>query len=157
MALRERSRLPEVPALDQVTLAALLPGLLLIAVVSAVYGFRVVPTVRGLVERRPAPSTSAVTTALIMATDVGCGPRELRMAGPGELRVTFHNHGQFDHALTIAGLAGQVAAEPDGGSATGTFTIVHPGTYTFWCGAPGQRVAAMKGELLVGNGPAAGR
>lgn len=157
MALRERARLPRPLAMDRLVLAALLPGLLSIAVVSAVYGFRTVPAVRGLAERRPATTTSTVTTALVMATDVGCGPRELRMAGPGELRVTFHNHGKFDHALTIVGLAGQVTAEPDGGSATGTFTIARPGAYTFWCSSSGQRVAGMKGELIVGNGPAAGR
>lgn len=157
MALSEPSRVPGALVVDRVTLVALLPGLLLIAVVSAVYGFRVVPAARGLAGRHATPPVTTVTTALIMATDVGCGPRDLRMAGPGELRVTFHNHGKFDHALTIAGLAGRVAAEPDGGSATGSFTIARPGTYTFWCSSPGQQAAGMKGELTVGNGPAAGR
>lgn len=126
----------------------LLAGLFLLALV-ALYGL---PMVTG---RAPAATTHA--TALVMVSDAGCGPRELRMSGPGELSVTFHNHGRGAHTLTITGVEGRVAAEPGSGIATGVFTIARRGTYTFWCAPPGQQEATMKGTLIVGTDTAAGR
>jgi plastocyanin len=107
------------------------------------------------------PVTGTAGEVVIMSADVGCGPREVRVAAPGLLPITFHNHGTGERTLTIDGVAGALTAEPSGGETTGTFTLERPGTYTFWCATADQGRANLqerwvKGTLIVGDG-AAGR
>lgn len=99
-----------------------------------------------------APVAAVHASATIMVSEAGCGPRELQMAGPGDLSITLHNHGRAIHSLTIAGMEGTLIAEADGGSATSVFTIPRPGTYTYSCAPPGQSAALSQGTLTVGDG-----
>lgn len=115
----------------------------------------------------PVPIDASMATAgptpeiVIMSSDAGCGPREIRVGAPGPLPITFHNHGTSERTLTIEGVAGAVTAEPGGGVAAGTFALPRAGTYIFWCATAAQGRADLqerwvKGMLIVGDG-AAGR
>ena len=102
-----------------------------------------------------------VVRVVIMSSDAGCGPREVKVTAPGPLAITFHNHGASERTLTVEGIAGALTAEPHGDETTGTFALERPGTYTFWCataeqGRAGLQERWVKGTLIVGDG-AAGR
>ena len=65
--------------------------------------------------------------------------------------LTFMNSGQTDHDWSLAQGAGQpVKISAAGGqSASGTFTIDRPGTYTFICSQPGHEAGGMKGTITA--------
>ena len=67
-----------------------------------------------------------VVRVVIMSSDAGCGPREVKVTAPGPLAITFHNHGASERTLTVEGIAGALTAEPHGGETTGTFTLERP-------------------------------
>ena len=67
------------------------------------------------------------------------------------VQLTLKNQGQMTHDLTLT----DGVAQPEkilaqhGQAATGTFTIEHPGTYTFFCSQPGHRARGMTGTITA--------
>jgi nitrite reductase (NO-forming) len=67
------------------------------------------------------------------------------------VQLTLSNTGQMQHDWSLD----QGAAQPveivanAGQTATGTFTIPRPGTYTFVCSVPGHAAAGMKGTITA--------
>jgi FtsP/CotA-like multicopper oxidase with cupredoxin domain len=86
----------------------------------------------------------------IVASDLKFDTRELRVAGPGEVKVRLENRGLIEHDFSLEGVRGKVYARP-GATAEGAFKLDRPGTYTFYCSIPGHREAGMSGTLVVGS------
>ena len=78
-------------------------------------------------------------------------PATLTAKAGQPIQVTLNNGGQIAHDFDIADGPVQpvkITAQP-GQSASATFTIDKPGTYTFFCSQPGHQEAGMKGTLTV--------
>lgn len=67
------------------------------------------------------------------------------------VRVTLVNDGALIHDLVLTeGVAQPVKAEANGkASASATFTITQPGTFTYICAQPGHEAAGMKGTIVA--------
>lgn len=67
------------------------------------------------------------------------------------IQLTLKNDGQMVHDFTLSdGVVQSVklVAQP-GQSASATFTIEHPGTYTFICSQPTHEIRGMKGTITA--------
>ena len=107
---------------------------------------------------RPAPSaegaaaSSAPQAVTVLGTDaLKFEPATLTVNAGQPVTLTFSNSGQTIHDWSLAQGAGQpVKISAAGGqSASGTFTIARPGTYTFICSQPGHEAGGMKGTLTA--------
>jgi uncharacterized cupredoxin-like copper-binding protein len=78
-------------------------------------------------------------------------PATLTARAGQPIQVTLKNSGQLAHDFDITdGVAQPVKITAQAGqTATATFTIDKPGTYTFFCSQPGHEQAGMKGTLTV--------
>ncbi|MGI9146123.1 MAG: cupredoxin domain-containing protein [Chloroflexota bacterium] len=99
-----------------------------------------------------AASSSAAQTVTVQGTDTfKFQPATLTVKAGQPVQLTFSNTGQTLHDWSLADGAGQpvkiIAA--GGASASGTFTIAKPGTYTFICSQPGHEAAGMKGTITA--------
>ena len=67
------------------------------------------------------------------------------------VQLTLRNTGVAQHDFTLTdGVAQPVKITAAGGqTASGTFTIESPGTYTFECSMPGHAAAGMQGSLTA--------
>ncbi|MDQ6670684.1 MAG: plastocyanin/azurin family copper-binding protein [Chloroflexota bacterium] len=107
--------------------------------------------------RQPAPSAaSAANTSSQSVTVQGTDtfkfdPPTMTVKAGEPVQLTFKNTGQILHDWSLAqGAAQPVKIEAAGGqSASGTFTIDKPGTYTYICAQPGHESAGMKGTITV--------
>jgi uncharacterized cupredoxin-like copper-binding protein len=78
-------------------------------------------------------------------------PNSIIVQAGHPIQLTLKNDGQMVHDFTLTdGVAQPVklVAQP-GQSATGTFTIEHPGTYSFICSQPGHQIRGMKGTITA--------
>ena len=89
----------------------------------------------------------------LVAWDLKFDTRELRLAGPGEVKVQLENAGKIDHDLTVEGVRFKLFARP-GQATDAALKIEKPGTYAFYCSLPGHREAGMAGTLVVADGAA---
>ena len=95
-----------------------------------------------------APPMATAPEVLVVAGDMYFEPAEVRIDAGVTVNLTIDNEGAAFHDLTIPALDFLLAA--DGGSqATGSLTIVEPGSYEFLCSVPGHAQAGMTGTLLV--------
>lgn len=99
-----------------------------------------------------AGSTAASQMVSIQASDsLKFDPSTLTVKAGQPVQLTLSNTGQMQHDWSLD----QGAAQPvkivanAGQSATGTFTIDRPGTYTFICSVPGHAAAGMKGTITA--------
>ncbi len=78
-------------------------------------------------------------------------PATLTVRAGHPVQVSFENAGQTIHDFTLKeGVAQPARAVAQGRqSASVTFTVDRPGTYTFICEQPGHEAAGMKGTLTV--------
>lgn len=101
----------------------------------------------------PAPvASSAAQPVTVQGTDaLKFQPATLNVKAGQPVLLTFSNTGQTLHDWSLADGAGQpVKISAAGGqSATGTFTIDRPGTYTFICSQPGHEAGGMKGTITA--------
>jgi uncharacterized cupredoxin-like copper-binding protein len=86
-------------------------------------------------------------------TERSCGGR-LDVSGRLEvvlLELTLRNSGQMPHDFTLnEGVAQPVKLTVNGGeTASGTFTLERPGTYSFDCSMPGHAMAGMRGTITA--------
>lgn len=67
------------------------------------------------------------------------------------VQVTLANDGVLIHDIVLTdGVDQPVKIETIGkASASGTFTITQPGTYTYVCAQPGHEAAGMKGTIVA--------
>jgi nitrite reductase (NO-forming) len=95
----------------------------------------------------PSPQPLTVTAMDTMRFD----PSTLTARAGQPIQVTLKNSGQLAHDFDITdGVAQPVKITAQAGqTATATFTIDKPGTYTFFCSQPGHEQAGMKGTLTV--------
>ena len=99
-----------------------------------------------------AAATSAAQAVTVQGTDaLKFEPATLTVKAGQPVTLTFTNSGQTVHDWSLAQGAGQpVKISAAGGqSASGTFTIDRPGTYTFICSQPGHEAGGMKGTITA--------
>jgi uncharacterized cupredoxin-like copper-binding protein len=98
----------------------------------------------------------ATTNIEVLGTDsLDFEPDAFTVPAGQEVTVELTSEAGVEHDFVIEDLDGEdvevVHADP-GETATGTFTIDDPGTYTFFCDVPGHRQAGMEGPLEVVEG-----
>lgn len=78
-------------------------------------------------------------------------PASIAVTAGQPVEVTLENTGSLVHDLSLAeGVSQPIKIEAVGGaSATATFTVDRPGTYTFLCSVPGHEAAGMKGTITA--------
>jgi plastocyanin len=86
----------------------------------------------------------------LRATEFAYTPGQVRISGPGQLKVTLQNQGMVEHDFAIEGAQGKLLVKPNS-TGTATFAIPKAGTYTFACTVEGHKAAGMKGTLTVGG------
>ena len=92
---------------------------------------------------------SVVGEITLRATEFAYVPGQVRISGPGEVKVTLQNQGLVEHDFTIEGAQGKLLVKPNT-TETATFKLPKAGTYTFTCTVEGHKAAGMKGTLIVG-------
>jgi plastocyanin len=120
--------------------AGLLAGLLLLTM-TAVTGCRML-----------APSSGGNTQVTIKAQDtMRFDPTSTTVPVGQAIQFTLVNDGSLNHDFVLTdGVAEPVKVEAAGkASASGSFTIVRPGTYTYVCAQPGHEAAGMKGTIVA--------
>ncbi|HEX5417818.1 MAG TPA: cupredoxin domain-containing protein [Chloroflexota bacterium] len=96
-----------------------------------------------------ADGTQEVTIQAIDAMRFTPGTIVVRAGHP--VRLTLKNDGSMVHDFTLTDGVTQpvkLVAQP-GESASATFTIEHPGTYTFSCSQPLHQIRGMQGTITV--------
>src|ERR1700674_933039 len=99
-----------------------------------------------------AAASSAAQTVTVQGTDaLKFEPATLTVKAGQPVTLTFTNSGQTIHDWSLAQGAGQPVkiSAASGQSASGTFTIDRPGTYTFICSQPGHEAGGMKGTITA--------
>jgi uncharacterized cupredoxin-like copper-binding protein len=78
-------------------------------------------------------------------------PSEISVHAGQPVQVVLQNTGVLPHDFTLSeGSAQAVAITAGGGqTATGSFLIPQPGTYTFICSMPGHASAGMRGTITA--------
>src|SRR5688500_6127573 len=89
----------------------------------------------------------------VVATDLKFDSKEIKLEGPGQLKIHLENQGVIEHDFSVEGLRGKAYAGPKK-SGQGTFQIAKAGTYVFYCSIPGHKEAGMQGKLVVAEGGA---
>src|SRR5690242_10494205 len=88
----------------------------------------------------PAASASAQVVSVSASDSLKFEPSGITVKAGQPVQITLNNSGQMQHDWSL----NQGAAQPvkivanAGQSASGTFTIQQPGTYTFICSVPGH-------------------
>jgi uncharacterized cupredoxin-like copper-binding protein len=132
----------------------LVVGLLLLGVATACAG--------GAASGASQPTSATPTSAVVdqagvqqITIDVGNSmsfkPTELAIQAGKPVEVTLRNSGSITHDFTLTdGVAQPVTVVANGGeTASASFTVDTPGTYTFVCSVPGHASAGMRGTLSV--------
>jgi uncharacterized cupredoxin-like copper-binding protein len=78
-------------------------------------------------------------------------PATINVRAGQPVELTLRNGGFILHDFSLAeGVAQPIKVEAGGGAtASATFTIDRPGSYTFICAAPGHEGAGMKGTITA--------
>jgi uncharacterized cupredoxin-like copper-binding protein len=99
-----------------------------------------------------APASAAPQQFTVKALDtMKFDPPSLTARAGQPIQVTLDNGGQIAHDFAMTDGVAQpvsITAQP-GQTATATFTIAKPGTYTYVCNQPGHEQAGMKGTLTI--------
>jgi nitrite reductase (NO-forming) len=108
-----------------------------------------------------ADSTNAVAASAAadgvqqLTLEVGNGmkfePSSVIVKAGQPVELTLHNSGDTAHDFSLsAGVAQPVKLSAAGGqTASATFTVSSPGTYSFDCSMPGHAMAGMRGTLIA--------
>lgn len=97
-------------------------------------------------------SDLAVQQVTVVARDtMRFEPSSITVAVGQPVHLTLRNEGRMDHDFTLSeGVSRRVRIKADGGeTASGTFTIDRPGTYTFVCSVSGHESAGMTGTITA--------
>jgi heme/copper-type cytochrome/quinol oxidase subunit 2 len=97
----------------------------------------------------PSPRDGAQTLTVQTTDRLRFTPDTLTIKAGQPVRLTLDNGaGNLVHGFAIKGTDVQIVAPPHTRT-TGTFTIVAPGTYEFYCAQPAFEEAGMVGTLTV--------
>jgi nitrite reductase (NO-forming) len=97
-------------------------------------------------------STAAAQQVTLTARDtMRFEPSTIAVTAGQPVQLTLRNEGRMPHDVALSeGVARRVKIKADGGeTASGTFTIERPGTYTFVCSVPGHEAAGMTGTITA--------
>lgn len=100
----------------------------------------------------PSSDATASQTVTVTARDtMRFEPSTITVQAGQPVQLTLVNAGKMPHDFTLReGVAKRVKIDADPGkSASGTFTIDRPGTYTFICDVAGHDAAGMKGTITA--------
>jgi nitrite reductase (NO-forming) len=101
------------------------------------------------------PASTSPTGAQQVSVEVGnsmsFAPATISVRAGQPVELTLRNGGLIPHDFSLAeGVSQAVKIEAGGGSsASATFTIDRPGSYTFTCSVPGHEAAGMKGTITA--------
>ncbi len=97
-----------------------------------------------------APAGAQLVT-LTVENGMSFDPSSITVRTGQPVQLTLQNKGQMPHDFTLGdGVAQPVKITAMGGqTASGTFTIDKPGTYSFECSMPGHAAAGMRGTIAV--------
>ncbi len=106
---------------------------------------------------RGAPAQPTVTAdgvqrvTVSVANRMAFEPSTIAVRAGQPVELTLRNGGLIPHDFSISeGVSQPVKIEAGGGSsASATFTIDRPGTYTFICSVSGHEAAGMKGTITA--------
>jgi uncharacterized cupredoxin-like copper-binding protein len=100
----------------------------------------------------PVPNAAQWITVTV-GNGMSFDPPTLTVQAGQPVALTLRNTGQLLHDFLLTnGTDKPVRITANAGQdATGVFTIVQPGTYTFECSIPGHAAAGMRGSITVGE------
>src|SRR5262245_40625307 len=98
-----------------------------------------------------ADSAGAQQVTLTLGDSLRFAPQSVVVRAGQPVELTLRNGGSIPHDFALAeGVSGPVKIEAQSGqTASGTFSIDKPGTYTFVCSVPGHAAAGMRGTITV--------
>lgn len=95
-----------------------------------------------------AASSGPAQTINLVATEFSYQPQQIKVTGPGDVKVVLENRGVVEHDFVITGAQGSLKVQPkQTGSAV--FKIPKAGAYQFSCSVEGHKEAGMFGTLTV--------
>jgi uncharacterized cupredoxin-like copper-binding protein len=129
---------------------ALLVGLLATTACSGAAASGTSPTASTPVAASEAPNGVQQVT-LTVGNSMRFEPAAISVRAGQPVELTLRNDGQMPHDFTLSeGVAQPVKVSATGGqTASGTFTLEKPGTYTFECSMPGHALAGMRGTITA--------
>ena len=98
-----------------------------------------------------AASNGAQPVAITVGNSMSFEPAAITVRAGQPIELTLRNDGQMPHDFTLNdGVAQPVKITATGGqTASGTFTLDQPGTYTFECSMPGHALMGMRGTITA--------
>jgi uncharacterized cupredoxin-like copper-binding protein len=98
-----------------------------------------------------AAATGAQPVKLTVGNGMSFDPSNFTVQAGEPVQLTLQNTGPMPHDFTLAdGVKQPVKITVMGGqTASGTFTIDTPGTYSFECSMPGHAAAGMRGTITA--------
>jgi nitrite reductase (NO-forming) len=108
-------------------------------------------TATGAAIPAPAVPGGAQQVTLTLGDSLRFAPQSVVVRAGQPVELTLRNGGSIPHDFALAeGVSGPVKIEAQGGqTASGTFLIDSPGTYSFVCSVPGHAAAGMRGSITV--------
>jgi uncharacterized cupredoxin-like copper-binding protein len=94
---------------------------------------------------------SAQQVTLTVGNSLSFDPSTITVRAGQPVQLVLRNTGQLPHDFTLSdGVAQPVKITASGGqTASGSFTIDRPGSYTFECSMPGHATAGMRGTITA--------
>jgi uncharacterized cupredoxin-like copper-binding protein len=98
-----------------------------------------------------AAANGAQQVTLTVGNSMSFDPSAITVRAGQPVELMLRNNGQLPHDFTLSdGVARPVKITATGGqTASGTFTLARPGTYTFECSMPGHTAAGMRGTITA--------
>ena len=93
----------------------------------------------------PAGPDGAQQVTLTVGNSMSFDPSTITVRAGQPIELTLRNTGQLPHDFTLS----DGVAQPVKISASGTFILATPGTYTFECSMPGHALAGMRGTITA--------
>lgn len=105
----------------------------------------------GASSQSPTPISGAQQVTVTVGNGMSFDPATITVHAGQPVQLTLRNTGGTPHDFTLTdGVAQPVKITAGGGqTASGTFTVDSPGTYTFQCSMPGHAAAGMQGRLTA--------
>lgn len=91
----------------------------------------------------------SATVVTITTQEMQFSVNSLTVKAGQPITLVLENAGALEHSLFIDELGVAIAHIQPGQRGEATFTPETPGTYAFYCNAPGHRQANMTGQLIV--------
>jgi uncharacterized cupredoxin-like copper-binding protein len=109
------------------------------------------PSFSGEVTPASAAADGAQQVTIKVGDSMQFDPAAISVRAGQPVELTLRNSGQTQHDFTLSdGVAQPVKLTVNvAETASGTFTVDKPGTYTFECSMPGHAIAGMRGAFIA--------